>query len=268
MFDLARFRKLIAATWLENRRAWAWFLGVGIIVHFVFCLLVLVSDGHDTFSAAGQGAVWIIGLYLTGVIFAGRYFSAMARRESALVLLMRPASTFEKWLLAILVVAVLYPVAYTIAFQVCNAPAWAIARSIEAAEVAANAAAAANDPAEALLQTDFSYFMPWDIFERPSIWYVAMVGWLGTLQAFAMLGSLYFRAFPFIKTILAGFLTLLFLMLANAVIGGTPALFFNYWEHEQTLSAWQQVFFPVAWIAIPALMWLASLFALREREVA
>ena len=51
----------------------------------------------------------------------------LSRRESGLTYLMRPGSTFEKFLLAFLVVAVLYPLAYTVAFRsaTCRAPGWA-----------------------------------------------------------------------------------------------------------------------------------------------
>ena len=32
MFDFARFRRLAAATWSENRRPWSWFFAVGVIL--------------------------------------------------------------------------------------------------------------------------------------------------------------------------------------------------------------------------------------------
>lgn len=266
MFDLARFRRLIAATWVENRRAWAWFLAIGIIVHCVLCVVLLVPEhGYRALSEDGQGIIWLLGLVLTGIIFAGRYFAAMARRESALVLLMRPASAFEKWLLAVLVVAVLYPVAYTLAFQVCNVPAALIAEAL--AHAAGDAAAAAGSDAAGLADVRFGVFLPWTLFEKPAAWYT-LFSMLGALQAFAMLGSLYFRSFPFIKTILAGFILALLLILATTIGGGDPDLFLGYWVTERELHRWQQLLFPAAWIAIPALTWLASLVALRERQVA
>jgi hypothetical protein len=265
MFDLARFRRLIAATWLENRRAWAWFLAVGVIVHFLYCLAMLsTEEGWKAFSTQSQAMIWTFGLFLSAPIFAGRYFNAMARRESALVLMLRPASAFEKWLLAVLLVAVVYPVAYTLAFQICNGPAWLFALPMMVANSDVGCAA------EGLATTrwDCSYFAPWWMLKAPQDWLVIIFGLLGTMQAFAMLGSLYFRSFPFIKTILAGFVIVLFLMLATALGGGEPSLFFDYWDGERELHSWQDVFFPAAWIGIPSLLWIGSLFALRERQVA
>ena len=43
-----------------------------------------------------------------------------------------------------------------------------------------------------------------------------------------------------------------------------PCVFFGFWVDEPDAPLW----LGVAWIAIPALVWLAALFALRERQEA
>lgn len=268
MFDAVRFGRLAAATWSENRRPWAWFFVVGIIVHVLLVLAIVPFEGgHQAAGFEGQAAIWFTGLYLTAPIFAARYFQSMSRRESALVTLMRPASAFEKWLLAVIVVAVLYPVAYCMAFQVAGFPSWVWARVVAGGELAENLARmqpSLQAEAKEQFAEAYRYFLPW---RSRTEWRVVLPILLA-LQGFAVLGSLYFRSLPFIKTLVVAFGLLLLLILAGAVFDGDPGLFFGYWNGEARLAPWQAVVLPAAWIGVPALLWFAALVALREREVA
>ncbi|KFN43671.1 hypothetical protein [Arenimonas oryziterrae] len=267
MFKLTRFRRLAAAHWAEQWRTYAWFLGIGVIVHFVLVLILLLpDDGFRALSTGGQAAFFYTGLYLTAPIFAGRYFQAMTRPESSLVLLMRPASSFEKWLLAFLVVAVAYPLAYILAYNVCNIPAGLIAAA-QAHNAYVLSAAAGNDNLGYLLKPEnFELYFVWEHIDRAYLWMVILS--LGALQGFAVLGSLYFRAMPFIKTILAAFFVLLAVIFLASVLSTQPDLFFGYWSSVWELPTWQSTLFAAAWVGVPVLLWIACLFALREREIA
>lgn len=268
MFDLARFTRLARAQWAEYRRTYAWFIAIGVIVHFVLLLALLSErDGYRLLTVDGQSGFYLVGLFLTAPIFAARYFQAMGERESAGLLLMRPASKLEKWLLAVLVVAVLYPVVYSLAFYVCNLPAAMYAQAAAAQEDAARVAVEINPRLNSMPPQEFGLYLPGENFQS---WrhVVQTALTLNSLQAFAVLGSLYFRSFPALKTIVAAFVQLLVVMLVTTLAGGESQLFLDYWNSERELVPWQQWFFPVAWFAIPGLLWLASLFALGEREVA
>lgn len=269
MFDFARFRRLAAATWSENRRPWSWFFAVGVILHVLLVLIfVAVEDGYVAFGFEGQAVTWLWGLFLLAPVFAGRYFHAMGRRESALVLLMRPASAFEKWLLAAIVVLVLYPVVYTLAFQIAGLPSYLYGKALATADHAdtlARLKPSLHDEWNENFAKQWRYFLPWRI---ENAGWASLLAILFTLQGFAVLGSLYFRSMPFIKTLALGFVVLLVVILATAGFGGEPSLFFNYWDGEARLAPWQAVVLPAAWIGVPALLWIGGLVALREREVA
>ncbi|MFY2763744.1 hypothetical protein [Arenimonas sp. MALMAid1274] len=267
MFDLRRFLRLAAAQWAEYRKTYAWFLGIGIIVHFVLVLALLSGDGFRMLNTDGQGAIYFAGLYLTAPIFAARYFQAMSRPESALVALMRPASAFEKWLLALIVVAVAYPVAYTLAYYVCNVPASWLAATAASEELARQAGAAGTYPVDSLQPARFRLFHVWNELEGALDWTPVLLS-LTAVQAFGVLGSLYFRSMPFIKTILAGFVLLLLSILVSAVLQGRPETFFGFWRDNAVIGGWQAVYVPLVWFGVPALLWLGCLFALRERELA
>src|SRR5690606_22235924 len=98
-------------------------------------------------------------------------------------------------------------------------------------------------------------------------------GWLTlllsalALQGYALLGSLYFRRWPFIKTLVTGFALMLVLIAAASIAGGAE-LFFSYWLEAEPGFRRSMPALGVAWFAIPVLVWLAALFALQERQEA
>ena len=87
-------------------------------------------------------------------------------------------------------------------------------------------------------------------------------------QGFAVLGSLYFHRMPFIKTILAGVALMISLSMFSAFVGGSPATVFAFWgDDDATRSLGDTVISLLFWFGVPALFWLAGLFALQEREL-
>lgn len=265
MFEPARFLRLARAQVAELWRGWAWFLGIGVMVHFVLVLLQLSAGmGYRNFGIDYQVGLYFTGLFITGAIFAGRHFQGMSRRESAVVLLMRPATAFEKWLFAAIVVIVAYPLAYSLAFQICNVPS---ALYAQAAVMADLARAPADDSASWVDATRFGVMMPWHAFET---WRILLGTFLmlASLTGFALWGSLYFRVMPFILTIVTGFVLLLLMILLVTVADGRPDTFLGWWSKVPPADGAHRFLMPLAWVLLPGLLWLAALFALREREVA
>ncbi|MGH8110028.1 MAG: hypothetical protein ACREO1_15075 [Arenimonas sp.] len=269
MFNLQRFMRLANAHWTEYRKAYAWFIGIGVMIHFVVLLIIFMGDhGYTNLSTAGQQAIYYAGLFLTAPIFAARYFQLMAKKESALLILMRPASIFEKWLLAFIVVALLYPAVYTLAFYICNTPAWLIAKTQASFVLIIDEGNAAS------VYRGNEYLDQYELFfifrHTEAIGNLITVALsLTVLQAFAVLGSLYFRAMPFIKTMLIAFFILLAAIFLTAVFDARIDAIFDYWSRQRHyLSAQQQFLYPFMWTSLPVLLWLSCFFALKEKEVA
>jgi hypothetical protein len=263
MFDWQRFTRLAHAHWIEYRKAYAWFIGIGIMIHFVLLLIIFIdSSGYRTLSTDGQEAMYYAGLFLTAPIFAARYFQLMSRRESAQIILMRPASVFEKWLLVFLIIALLYPVVYSLAFYVCNTPAWLIAKVHAEQALALNVSGNANGYAE----KNELFFPLRHIRNGNDLIAIALA--LTILQSFAVLGSLYFKTMPFIKTIVLAFFILLATIFIAAFFNGQVDAIFSYWGSHRAMSVTQQFMYPLMWVGLPVLLWLSCYFALKEREVA
>ena len=272
MFSAARFARLARAEWVENRRAWAGFLGIVVILHFVLVLILLAGDRPwGAFTTNAQAGMFWAGLFLTAPVFAARHFQALGRPGPALVALMRPATAFEKWLLAVLVVGVAYPLAYHLAFYICDVPATWIAANEAAQELAQRGA---HTDARSLGIPEPEQFAIYHLLKvsesDPAL--AGLLLSLTTLQAFAVAGSLVFNHWPFLKTLLTGFLILLASILVTTVFDSHPDKFLGYWsfapaEWEPVLPGWAMVAYPAVWIAVPTLLWLAAFLALREREV-
>lgn len=267
MFDLARFRLLLATHWAENARSHAWFLGIGVLVHALVLLFAGIGDNPAPDWAAHQfqQALYVTGLMITGTIFAARHFAGMARPESALVMMMRPAASTEKWLLAVVVVAIGYPLAYSLAFQVCNVAAWLLAAGpLEAAR--ANVGPDQAWLVDRLSPENFRLFLPWQLFTGEASGMPILLSFW-SLQGFALAGSLWFARFAALKTFVAGFLVFLGSLFIDSALRPLDLKFFEFWSDEAGLTPLAAVVYAVAWFGVPLLLWLSGLAALRERQL-
>lgn len=273
MFDSRRFGLLFRAHWAENRRAYAWFLGAGVLLHLLVSVASFAGTrGFEAFRTEGQEFFYYLGLFVLSIIFAGRYFIAMSSRAPALLSLMRPASVFEKWLLAFVFIALLYPLAYSLAFCLVNVPDWLVAHAQAQQHAAQEALEFARNPGsrerpDAFDPDAYRLFLPVYMLAdwREAL---SLVLFLWSAQALAAFGSLYFRTVPFIKTLLAALAIMLAIGLLSDLFGGSPDLAIGFWTSTRPLSDGQEWLFGTVWLLFPALLWLACYLALREREIA
>ncbi|MFT3807237.1 hypothetical protein [Arenimonas sp.] len=269
MFDLRRFARLAKAHWAENWKSYASFFGVAIALHFIFVMIALSGkQGFTTFTTAGQAATYFTGLFVLGPIFAARQFGALGRRDSALLMLMRPASTFEKWLLSTMIVIVGFPLVSLLAFYICDIPAWLIAKSQAQVALAELGPNAANQSLTfGLRPENYLLFDPVTTFDS---WCEFLTVWLMLLflQGFGLFGSIYLHRLPLLKTFVAGFVLLLLLILVGTVFDSEPDAFLGYWESRRALGDLPSRLYPILWFVLPALLWFGAYRALKEREIA
>ena len=82
-FSWRRFVLLARAQWAEQGRQYLAHLLVTGILYGVLLVFALGVARSSAFTTGAQSGYYFWGLYLTGFVFAGRYFEGMARRESA-----------------------------------------------------------------------------------------------------------------------------------------------------------------------------------------
>lgn len=271
-FSATRFMRLWRAHWAESLHAYIWFFGVCIIVYCIMAIFALSTIGYRAFEHNAQQTYFFAGLLATGAIFAVRYFEGLARKESALVVLMRPASTFEKWLLAFVIVALIYPVVYTLIYCTVNLPAVFLSNQMVWTELKE------RPTLTHLSLDDYNAFIPFVSVQHNnglSVHNMRVVQWLLFVffviaQGFCVAASLYFNRLPILKTVLAGFILLIAYFIFLAISGSNPSFLITYWFDKGdevdnpvllAVLAW------LVWLASPVLLWASAYFHLKEREV-
>lgn len=257
MFDLRRFLRLASVQWAEHGRGYLWFLLIGIAVHACLWLAMTGGGAHaQSFQSSVQSAVYVCGLLVTAPLFAGRYFEVLGHRESALPCLMRPASSLEKFLLALLIVGLAFPLAYTLAFQVCNVPA----------ALLADAARGSQAIAAHSRETDFSPYLPFTDPENDD-WEWAMFLAVLSLQGLMVCSGLFFRRLALLKGYVSAFVLLLLLLLLAAVSDSSPERLFALWSGNYAVPGAFAAWLWIVWLGVPALLWASAACLLREREL-
>lgn len=260
-FSWARWQRLARAQWAEQRLQYLAHLLVCGMLYVVLLLFVLGVTG-SVFRTGMQSALYFGGLFITGFVFAGRYFGAMAQRESALLALMRPASVGEKWLLCAVVVAVAYPVAYSLLYLLITWPAQQVAIAV----------GAALQP-QTFKPEDFALFVPFvpgagarEIAPRQQLAF--LIG-LWALQAFAVAGSLYYQRAALLKTLALGFALFVLTSLVLSVRDVRGDVLVAWWASRRSvpLDAAGHALNAALWIGIPALLWWQVYLHLKEKEL-
>lgn len=269
-FDLTRFGRLWRAHWAESWREYLWFALMGAIINLIFLVLLFASEAGSTmhsFEFNGQRVWYVLGLFISAFIFAGRHFRRLAEPGVALITLMRPASYLEKWLLAFLLVAICYPLAYTVVYCAMNYPVVELARQYYFSNK--GCLECMND------KVDFHIFVPFISLEDlafPSKWwqlkqqvFYLLLLWSG--QGLLLGGTLFFRRTPILRTLLALFV----LGVGLVALGPTPTMG-GFWsatgKEVVPFSALEMAVSLLLWVGLPLLLWLSALFHLKNRELA
>ncbi|BBB68400.1 hypothetical protein UNDYM_4147 [Undibacterium sp. YM2] len=268
-FDMQRFVHLLRAHWAESWREYAWFAGVLMILDLIAMAISFATQSgysYREFEFQGQITWYMMGLFPSAVIFAGRYFKYLLNPGASLIALMRPASVFEKWLMAFLVISILYPLVFTVLYIVFNYPAVQLAKSI-----------ASQWPLCENCVRDFRFYLPFitpestekgmsdaGYFLKYQLFFFML---LSAAQALIAGGTAYFKRSPVLRTVLCSFL--LFVILTWA--GFTPQLGIfarHYGPGEMQYTAMEYGLSIGLWLGLPILLWAVLYFHIKEREVA
>lgn len=264
-FDVDRFGRLLRAHWAENWRGYAWFAAFLVMLDLILvaiCFGKALGGSFVEFQFSGQKFWYTAGLFASASVFAGRYFKFLIDPGAGLIALMRPASVFEKWLMAFLIISVLYPLAYSILYVVMNYPFVQLAKRmyVETASYRSS-------------KPDFRVYIPFLSKEMitdkaiptilwlvPAFWYI----WLSTAQALIAGGTVYFKRSPILRTVLSLFL--LFVIFIS--IGGAPQTSALALNGEMYYSKAEYILSHVLWLGLPVILWTVLFFHIKERELA
>lgn len=258
LFSPARFKQLLLAHWAEMRSQYLWFIGIAATANLVFIFIAFSADSSYTYNAfqySGQQAWYIAGLFITGLIFASMHFKQLVNPGPALIFLMRPASSFEKALLAVLVVSFLFPLVYSAFYCLMNYPIVNLASQLYITPAKCEDCSA-----------DFSFFFPFlttgleKTGEEPHSGQIytqvlsILILWI--TQGLLLAGGAFFKDSPVAKTLLG----LFFIWIAFLFFSLAPPA-------SQMDNPPNAIAVIMYWAVFLALVWCVLFFNIREREV-
>lgn len=279
-FCPARFVRLLRVELAERWRTHAGFLLVMAVVLALLAALMLGSRSYWGLTVSDQGGWYAFGLWASGYAFAHLWLAPWQRTAPSLLALMRPAAVAEKWALTALALLLLYPLAYTAVFAAIYSVAAPLAyegRMAQYAEAARQAAADGTlDQLTPPRRADYVAYIPFlsegrADGEAPArgrwlswLFYAGLTGYAATL-------ALAFRRAAGIKALALGIALVMGTGLLLATVGdrGMEGLVrwfdrSSLWADGSALGVLRLAF----WLGVPALLWVCSYFALRERDLA
>ncbi len=267
IFHLPRFGRYARAHLSEKKRAYFWHFAILVMLYFLLLVMMTVLNAY---TADVQMGFYYTGLLGTGSVFAVRYFAGLGQSGEALVTLMQPVSATEKWLLALLTIVIAYPLVYTLLFELMTYPVSLINQAV-VRQVA--------EHHNMLSPEHYQLFVP--LTDMPHAHWSGIVGfqqwpfWLIYLGVcgYALTTSIYFKRWPLIKSLALGFslfIVVLFAFILVTELSKQYKIVLFYWfeRNDYNGDGMAIVANLLLWFIAPLLMWVASYFALQERDIA
>lgn len=204
-FSFQRWALLVGKHFAENKKRYLLsvlaFIGL-LSVWFVF---VISTDRHDPLAAGLQYTTFYFCLFLIGPFYASQFFKDLGSRVKGINYLLMPASSFEKLLCSLFYVFVLFPLVFTAAFYLTDFIIVSIAKVSHPSYNGIRPSFRNGIPVRAQVTNIFN-------IDEGREQNIAFYFWLFFLaiQSAALLGSVYFPKYSYIKTAIS--LALLFIV--------------------------------------------------------
>jgi len=259
-FSFRRLQLLVRKQWLENRRFYMLsFTTIAILVALSILLFWFLPGGSE-YEEGELMIFYLVGLFVINSIFASMAFQALGNKEKGQYVLTLPATHGEKLINALLFSMLFFPVVYSAIFWVLESIAVQLVM-LKGAKIHRF--------------TDFA---------NPHNVIIVLAIYLAVTSLF-LLGSVYFKRYAFIKTVIvSAAIFSLYAYLIN-VLGKSlvPDGFrwefqkvFNYNPlgknspvyYEYSLDRWAEAgtLFLVKYIWAP-FFWFVTWFRLKEKEI-
>ena len=273
-FSFQRFSLLVTKHWAENRKRYLLSIVAFISLIFVWFLFIMLTDDTHPLAKGLQEVTFFFTLFLVGPLFAIQYFNELSSKTKGTNFLMVPASVLEKLLCSVLYTVVLFLVVFIVAFYVVDFlavltanvfhPSYNGMQSNESKVLQASVTNVFNIRSGGSNPQNISF-------------QILLIFW--AVQSAALLGSIYFPKYSYIKTAIS--LALLFLLVAFLEVkvlmsfmpdGNYHGTGFKIYADGEgklvQLSPWVKRFLEILlFCAFPIIFWVTTYFRLKEKEV-
>ena len=255
-FDQKRFSLLVLKHWADNKKRYtlALLAYVGLLITwFLFGLIVEgIPDGHGLPQDV-QVATFFFSLFAVGTFYASQYFSDLGSRNKGSHFLLVPASNFEKLLCSLFFTVILLPLLLTTCFYLVDVLMVTIANSFSGSNGQVKSTVAN------IFEVELIRFDP-----KQAIY---LLLFFFSIESLFLLGSVYFKKYNFIKTIITGFVICLTLFLMAFVLFEhiLPEKEDDYYFLK--IEKWFPTFLQVLVYSTAPLAWVATYFVLKAKQV-
>ena len=248
-FSFRRFQLLVLKHWADNKRRYSLTVlaFIGLLTAW-FGLTLLMHEDQVPMSQDVQLTTFFFLFFVTGTIYASQFFRDLSSRIKGTNFLLIPASSFEKLLCGILYSALIFPLVFIAAFYLADSLMVALANAIF------------NFNVKAELINIFSI----DFLQLNKDRTISFFLFFISLQSLFLLGSVYFRKYNFIKTIISGFVIWMF--------GMTVAFMLHTWvkpldDAPLFMTDWVAITITAVVYLIGPLVWWISYYSLKAKQV-
>ena len=267
-FSSFRLLQLVRKQWIENSRFYI-FSALALIGILGLVLLFWFNNSGNSFKEESLYMIFTFGMYLAGGVFASMSFSMLGEKEKGTYWLAFPASHLEKLLCILLYNVVFFTLVYCACFLLLKTVAFTYIQSL-----------IKTDP----LRYHWRY-MDWGINSNDfSVAFPYFMYAFFAVQAFYVLGSVYFARFSFVLTtvigavLIAGFLWYAVYLSKNMFPNGYNwngnhvskhfisggSLTSSRYELSGTLSGILSFIVKFIWAPV---FWIAAWYRLKEKEI-
>lgn len=276
-FNFQRWSLLVGQHWAENRKRYLLSIAAYASLLLVWFVFIMMTDEYDPLAKGLQQVTFYFSVILIGPFYASQFFSQLSSKAKGTNYLMVPASSLEKLLCSLFYVIIFFPLVLIAAFYFVDTLAVFIAN------VTHPGYNGVVDHQGVLLKAKVAnVFSSARQNDREALYYGTLMFF--ALQSVALLGSVYFGKYSYIKTAIT--LTLVFLFFAlvlnffmKAIMpsGHIQGTFTKYIFYSgNNFNAGRMVQLP-KWVekvieflisyAFPPIFWTATYFRLKEKEV-
>lgn len=265
-FNIQRFGLLLKRQWLEFGKIYLISLVVVIGVNvgfYLFNLYPFRSFSSQTLSFREPLFVLFGLLFIT--VIASSYFAHLGQKPKAIIDLMIPASTFEKFLGGILFTAILSSVSFILIFYLTDLAFVSHMRSLFDQQLVKNALSQADVTDQPVVKDHLAYFFTHNQSNLVKPLYAAPA----FICSIFLLGSVYFNKFHYIKTAIS---LMIFCGVWAAIIAKTAKVLFEGKVRIESLSMTREKI-DFEWILLllllllTAIFWTITYIRLKEKEV-
>lgn len=272
-FNIQRFGLLLKRQWLEFGKIYLISLVVVIGVEaafYAFNLYPFTSFSRDTLSFREPLFVLFGLLFITAI--ASSYFAHLGQKPKAIIDLMIPVSTFEKFLGGILFTALLSSASFVLIFYLVDLAFVSHIRSVFDAELVKSSITQTGALDEPSVKDHLAYFFTHN-YNRSNLlkpFYVVPA----FISSIFLLGSVYFNKFHYIKTTIA---VMIFCGVWTAIIAKSGKLLFDNKVRINSISISVnrgfsdryifELWGTVLLIVLTVVFWTITYVRLKEKEV-